>query len=196
MVKAKAMSIFVVFILIVGCAKNTDRLHRARDDNGIIYLSEKQAKSLAKKEEASSGIKKDQSEQDDLQLRKFKKSSGITYLSFEDQANEIPGKPIQRNHFYEEGKASYYADRFHGRKTASGEIYDKNKLTAAHPTLKFGTKVRVTNLFNNKSVVVVINDRGPALKSRIIDLSYQAAKQLEMLEDGVIQVSVEVSGQY
>nr|WP_243454178.1 septal ring lytic transglycosylase RlpA family protein [Oceanisphaera pacifica] len=91
----------------------------------------------------------------------------------------------------QQGKASYYGGRFHGRKTASGEIFNKNILTAAHRTLPFGTQVRVTNLNNNKSVVVRINDRGPYAKGRIIDLSEQAARQLKMIRAGVVKVKVE-----
>ncbi len=86
------------------------------------------------------------------------------------------------------GKASYYADKFQGRSTASGEVFDQNKLTAAHRSLPFGTKLKVRNLKNNRSVVVVINDRGPFVEGRIIDLSYEAARQLDMLQDGIAEV--------
>lgn len=86
------------------------------------------------------------------------------------------------------GKASYYADKFHGRSTASGEVFNQNKLTAAHRSLPFGTKLKVRNLKNNRSVVVVINDRGPFVEGRIIDLSYEAARQLDMLQDGIADV--------
>jgi rare lipoprotein A len=90
------------------------------------------------------------------------------------------------------GVASYYGLEFHGRRTSSGEIYDMSELTAAHPTLPFGTLVRVTNLANNKSVIVRINDRGPFKKNRIIDVSYEAAKQLGFLNDGTALVKIEV----
>jgi len=91
------------------------------------------------------------------------------------------------------GLASYYASRFHGRQTASGEIYDENALTAAHRTLRFGTRVRVTNLKNGKSVVVRINDRGPyGDRRRVIDLSLAAARELEMVEDGLVRVRLKV----
>ena len=90
-----------------------------------------------------------------------------------------------------EGQASWYGAKHHGRKTASGERFDQNALTAAHRTLPFGTRVRVTNLRNDKSVVVRINDRGPYAKKRIIDLSKKAAEQLDMLRDGVVPVRVE-----
>lgn len=90
------------------------------------------------------------------------------------------------------GTASYYADEFHGKRTANGEIYDMHKLTAAHPELPFGTLVKVTNQKNNKSVVVRINDRMPNFKNRIIDLSYGAAKYLDMINDGIIEVKLEI----
>ncbi len=90
------------------------------------------------------------------------------------------------------GKASYYYGRWIGRKTANGEIYRANDVTAAHKTLPFNTRVRVTNLRNNKSVVVRINNRGPYIKGRIIDLSIAAARQIEMTKAGVVPVKVEV----
>lgn len=90
------------------------------------------------------------------------------------------------------GKASFYANKFHGKRTANGETYNKHELTAAHRSLPFNTVVKVTNLRNNKSVIVRINDRGPFISGRIIDLSYAAAKELEMLSSGVVDVIVQV----
>ena len=90
------------------------------------------------------------------------------------------------------GLASWYGKPFHGRTTASGERYDMNAMTAAHRTLAFGTRVRVVNLKNGKSVVVRINDRGPFVKGRIVDLSRRAADQLAFRQDGVTKVRVEV----
>ncbi|MBD9485455.1 septal ring lytic transglycosylase RlpA family protein [Pseudomonas sp. PDM14] len=90
-----------------------------------------------------------------------------------------------------EGKASYYGKRHHGNKTASGERFDQNAMTAAHRTLPFGTQVRVTNLDNDRSVVVRINDRGPYGRGRIIDVSQRAAEQLDMLRSGVVPVRVQ-----
>jgi len=89
------------------------------------------------------------------------------------------------------GKASYYANGFHGKKTANGEKFDKKEFTAAHRTLPFGTIVRVTNLNNGKMVFVKINDRGPFIKNRIIDLSKAAAKKLDMVDNGVGKVRIE-----
>jgi len=94
--------------------------------------------------------------------------------------------------FIEKGEASWYGADFHGKITANGEIYDMNKLTAAHKTLNFGTLVKVTNLKNNKSVVVRINDRGPYINNRIIDLSKAAAKKIEMIHDGISMVKLEI----
>jgi len=90
------------------------------------------------------------------------------------------------------GIASYYADAFHGRKTASGELYHKDKLTAAHKNLPFGTIIRITRLDNKKSVKVKINDRGPYIKGRIVDLSKAAAKKLDLITDGKARVKIEI----
>jgi rare lipoprotein A len=90
-----------------------------------------------------------------------------------------------------EGKASYYGAAHHGKQTASGEAFNQNALTAAHRSLPFGTRVRVTNLNNQRSVVVRINDRGPYSPGRIIDLSRKAAEQLDMLRAGVIPVRLQ-----
>ena len=90
------------------------------------------------------------------------------------------------------GGVSYYSDFLHGKPMASGKMYDKNKLTAAHKKLAFGTKVRVTDLQNNKSVVVTITDRGPFIKGRIIDLSLAAAKKIDLVKKGVSKIKLEI----
>jgi len=92
----------------------------------------------------------------------------------------------------ETGTASFYADEFDGKKTANGEVYDINDLTAAHPSYAFNTIVKVTNLSNGKSVEVRINDRMPQFKGRIIDLSFAAAKEIEMINAGIQEVKLEV----
>lgn len=92
----------------------------------------------------------------------------------------------------ERGVASYYGDKFHGRRTSSGEVFDQNALTAAHPTLPFGTIVEVTNLANGKTVRVRINDRGPNVPDRVIDLSMGAARRLGMLGEGLAEVEIVV----
>ena len=93
-----------------------------------------------------------------------------------------------------EGIASYYADKYQGRKTANGETFDTAKLTAAHRTLPFGTRVRVTNLVNGKSVDVRINDRGPFVAGRVIDLSPAAARKLDMIRAGIVRVKLDILG--
>jgi rare lipoprotein A len=94
--------------------------------------------------------------------------------------------------YSETGVASWYGNKFHGRKTASGERYNQNKMTAAHKTLPFGTRVRVKNLDNGKNVVVTINDRGPFKKGRVIDVSRAAAKKLGMINSGIAKVNIKV----
>jgi len=94
---------------------------------------------------------------------------------------------------YQVGTASWYGDYFQGKQTASGEPYDMNDLTAAHPTLPLGTFVRVTNLRNGKAVVVRINDRGPVVDGRIIDVSSNAARVLGFKQRGVQRVRLDIS---
>jgi rare lipoprotein A len=92
----------------------------------------------------------------------------------------------------ESGTASFYADKYHGKPTASGEIFDMHQRTAAHPRLAFGTIVKVTNTENNRSVLVRINDRGPFVSGRVIDLSLAAAEELRMVKSGLAEVKLEV----
>ena len=93
---------------------------------------------------------------------------------------------------YQIGTASWYGSYFDGKPTASGEAYDMNDLTAAHPTLPLGSYVRVTNLHNGRAVVVRVNDRGPIVQGRIIDLSYGAAQMLQFQEQGLQRVRLDV----
>lgn len=113
-------------------------------------------------------------------------------LANKEQIIPVRNKPRIARNF--RGQASWYGPGFHGRLTANGERYNQHALTAAHPHLRFGTKVRVTNLRNGRSVVVRINDRGPYAKGRVIDLSAAAAKTVGLIKMGVAPVSVEVLG--
>lgn len=90
------------------------------------------------------------------------------------------------------GIASYYGGKFHGKRTASGEIFNKNAMTAAHRSLPFGTKVKVTNLRNGRTVLVRVNDRGPHVRGRMIDLSQAAAKKIGLSHAGTARVKLEV----
>jgi rare lipoprotein A len=103
---------------------------------------------------------------------------------------DIPQTPAAKP-VLESGKASWYGRDFAGKPTASGEIFDENLFTAAHRTLPLGTKVKVTNVANGKSVEVKINDRGPFSGNRIIDLSRAAARALGIIDDGVAEVRLE-----
>jgi len=94
--------------------------------------------------------------------------------------------------YAESGKASFYAMKYLFRKTASGERFNQFSLTAAHKTLPFGTKVKVTNVKNGKSVTVKINDRGPFVKGRVIDLTRSAFKKIGNIESGIIDVTIKV----
>ncbi len=89
------------------------------------------------------------------------------------------------------GIASWYGRRYYGRRTANGEIFDMNSATAAHPTLPFGTRVQVTNLANGRSVILRINDRGPFVRQRIIDVSRRAARALDFIRRGTARVRVQ-----
>ncbi len=100
-------------------------------------------------------------------------------------------KRVERRRSVETGLASWYGKPFHGRLTANGEVYDMYKISAAHKTLPLGSTVRVTNRNNGKSIVVRVNDRGPFVKGRIIDMSYGGAKALGMVAEGVVPVRVE-----
>lgn len=92
----------------------------------------------------------------------------------------------------EKGTASYYADSLNGNPTASGEAYDRAELTAAHRTLSFGTRVKVTNLDNGQFVVVRINDRGPYVEGRVIDVSGAAAEKLGLIDSGTAKVKIDL----
>ncbi len=106
-------------------------------------------------------------------------------------ASTTPPAPIVQG---EEGLASWYGHPYHGRRTASGEIYNMYAISAAHRTLPFGTEVRVHNLENGEDVVVRINDRGPFIEGRIIDLSYAAAQEIHVAGPGTARVRLEIMG--
>ncbi|MCE2572525.1 septal ring lytic transglycosylase RlpA family protein [Motilimonas eburnea] len=102
------------------------------------------------------------------------------------------GKEANWRGFTQSGQASYYADKYNNRKTASGEIYHHKYSTAAHRELPFGAKVKVTNVKNGKTVVVKINDRGPFIRGRIIDLSKSAFSRIGNTSEGLLDVTIQV----
>ena len=123
--------------------------------------------------------------------------AGLIALSPKSEArssvSSLPPRPLViPKELPETGEASWYGEEFEGNTTASGERFDSNGLTAAHPSLPFGTTVRVTNLSNSRNIVLRINDRGPYIGRRLIDVSWRAAKRLGFVDSGTTPVRVEV----
>ena len=112
----------------------------------------------------------------------------ILFLSSCASTPHVDYIPKQRGNYV---VASWYGQKFNGKLTASGERFDMYAMTCAHKTLKFGTKLRVTNPDNNKSVIVIVNDRGPFIRGRDLDLSYGAAKKIGIVKQGVGRVKIE-----
>jgi rare lipoprotein A len=104
----------------------------------------------------------------------------------------VKTKLAKKSKPYQVGTASWYGSYFHGKETASGEAFNMYDLTAAHPTLPLGTYVKVTNLRNGRALVVRVNDRGPVVDGRIIDLSYEAARQLDLKKQGIQRVRLDL----
>jgi rare lipoprotein A len=117
--------------------------------------------------------------------------SALFVVSCSSTPHYEAGRPVSGPLYW---TASYYADKFHGRPTASGEIFNMHAMTAAHKTMSFGTRLRVTNMHNGRSVVVTINDRGPFVRGRQLDLSYGAARRIGMIASGTARVKVQVLG--
>jgi rare lipoprotein A len=111
----------------------------------------------------------------------------------ETEGQDKKSQPASHSAYKEIGEASWYGPGFHGRETASGKVFNQRDMTAAHPRLPLGTEVEVTNLENKKKVEVEITDRGPYVKNRVIDLSKEAAKKLDMEEEGVSKVKIEAT---
>ena len=119
-----------------------------------------------------------------------RKTPGKKTANEESPPTDSSGKPIKGRKF--RGIASYYAKDFHGKKTANGETFDMYGLTAAHKTLPFNTWLEVRNLSNGRTVIVRINDRGPFIPGRIIDLSYGAAREINMIKTGIQEVELTI----
>ncbi|MCU0644816.1 MAG: septal ring lytic transglycosylase RlpA family protein [bacterium] len=185
----------ILFLLIMNCSFFQRQPKGNREVDGIIYLDDAGYKKKEKSEKDNS----DQTAKTNIETTKTQTTrssnqlDGILFLSDDDQAKETSPQTSASSSTRETGQASYYANKFKGNKTASGELYDPNKFTAAHRTLPFGTMVRVMNLDNKKIVTVKINDRGPHIKSRIIDLSYAAAEKLDIIRKGIGEVAIEVA---
>jgi rare lipoprotein A len=126
-------------------------------------------------------------------MRTILMKSTLLLLALPLTLGAVLAKDTGRHTYVERGEASWYGPGFHGQRTASGAQFDQGKLTAAHPELPFGTQVTVTNLENGKKVKVKINDRGPFAEGRIIDVSKEAAKKLDMVSDGSAEVRIEAN---
>lgn len=160
-------STLAIFLLAVSaCARSygTENIQIAQTAEKVAETVKHKAQATEKREGSQDLIK------DDVSVKK-----------------SADGKPV----IEQTGEASSYGRGFHGKTTANGEKFDKNDLTAAHPTLPLGTKATVTNLDNGKSVDVTINDRGPYVKGRDIDVSEGAAKELNMTKSGIAPVKIE-----
>ncbi len=120
------------------------------------------------------------------------KTSGAASTAAVQTASVATPKPAKATKPYQVGPASWYGKFFHGKQTASGETYNMYEMTAAHPDLPLGTKLKVTDLHNGKSVIVRVNDRGPLVPGRIIDLSYGAAQELGFTAKGVQKVRLDI----
>jgi rare lipoprotein A len=120
-------------------------------------------------------------------------AGGAVLLAGQIVPHPAVARPETRAFFRQTGVASWYGPGFHGRRTASGERFDQNELTAAHRQLPLGTEVTVTNLENGRAITVEINDRGPYVGGRVIDLSRAAAQRLGIVEDGLATVRIEAT---
>ncbi|WP_313383888.1 septal ring lytic transglycosylase RlpA family protein [Chishuiella sp.] len=164
----KSITAFIAMLMIFPIANADGKIFKEseKDRATIITASEKRTGSVVDNDTIKNDTLSNEKEVDDF---------------IENSAHKIST-----------GVVSWYGGKFHGRQTASGEKYDKHELTAAHKSLPFGTKVKVTNIRNGKSVVVEINDRGPYVKSRVLDLSQAAFDEIGHTNTGVMQVEYEV----
>jgi rare lipoprotein A len=164
-----------------GCGVVSETPDRAVWTRGGISPSESQT--------GSSSIDKPQTHTFSREIPPIAKVPSVPESEEVPPIAKIPAPP--QSTITETGLASWYGSRHHGKRTASGEIFNQAKFTAAHRTLPWGSRVKVTNLANGKSVEVRINDRGPFSKGRIIDLSRAAARSLGMVEQGITTVRIE-----
>ncbi len=127
-------------------------------------------------------------------MKKFAYIIGVVALSIMVFSNPSRAYNISQDtvSIFQSGVASFYANKFNGRRTANGEIFSNSKMTAAHKTLKFDTIVRVINRRNGREVTVRINDRGPWIKGRVIDLSRAAAREIGMIKSGTARVDIKI----
>jgi rare lipoprotein A len=124
--------------------------------------------------------------------RRAREDNSQTKEAARERDEQLPKSSTGKVLLTLEGIVSFYAHDFHGKLTSNGETFNMNDLTAAHRTFPFGTKVKVTNLDNKKSVIIRVNDRGPFIEGRIMDLSMGAAKEIDLIKSGTVQARLEV----
>jgi len=184
---AVIIGILLVFILITACAPN-----KALTRDKIMGTRETPAQGAG--DEEAYNYDEDENVYDGGAVhstRREKKRPSNARLKDSEEGPEVRGS-LKKEKYYQTGMASWYGREFQGKMTASGERFNMKELTAAHRTLPFGTMLEVKNLDNGKSVRVRINDRGPFKRDRIIDLSYEGAKQLDMLSEGEAMVGLKI----
>ncbi|HEY3988547.1 MAG TPA: septal ring lytic transglycosylase RlpA family protein [Acidobacteriaceae bacterium] len=118
--------------------------------------------------------------------------AGISVHAEQSAAHSTPAPTVHRQHWFQFGRASWYGHALQGQPTATGEAYDMNAMTCAHRTLPLGSLVRVTNLRNHRSLVLRVNDRGPMVETRVVDLSYAAARRLGFSHRGTVRVRLDL----
>jgi rare lipoprotein A len=171
-----------IFLLNAGCSSDGVFVKKSKTDNKTI------SDTASKEDYTYSESENDSKDADHGNDKKKEFASGVSYS---DNSSEVNNSE-RTDDFYQKGNASWYGREFQGRKTASGEIFDMNKLTAAHKKLPFGTKLLVKNLDNGKTVAVTVNDRGPYRENRILDLSYAAAKKIGIVGSGEARVGIKL----
>ncbi len=178
--------------------KTSTKLESITENSVVSKETEKIEEKVTNKEnDLEQTEEKVVNKEDDLEKAK-EKSANKEKKSEKIQENKTEKEVIKTKKaketykFYQKGIASFYGKWWNGRKTANGEIYDTEKLTAAHKKLPFGTWIKVTNLSNGKSVKVRVNDRGPFVKGRIVDLTTAAFRKIEDVEKGITKVKIEI----
>jgi rare lipoprotein A (peptidoglycan hydrolase) len=184
-VRAGALGLILAF-LIVGCGKN-DLSKNGQPSQTAAVAADNSARNVLDRNDAQKAEQVAETVRQKAQVLEKAEGSQDLVKDKVSLKKTAKGEPV----IEQTGEASSYGQQFHGKTTAAGEKFDKNDLTAAHPTLPMGTKAKVTNLKTGKSVDVRINDRGPYVKGRDIDVSQGAAKKLDMTKSGTAPVKIE-----
>ena len=180
------LSASVCALTLLQLPSQAESIKTDRNNSDLSLINQKESKTLNNQILAAN---LESSKTNQLQLNNLN-----SVASPQSEINFSNTSPTQIARRVFNGRASWYGPGFHGRRTANGEIFNSNAMTAAHRSLPFGTRVRVTNVRNGRSVIVRINDRGPFIGGRIIDVSAGAARRLNMISSGVAPVRLEILG--